>query len=160
MDDTTENKRTPVQLLAFVIDGQLYALRIAIVVRVVRMVALTTVPKAPPIFLGLLNWQGEVIPVVDARGRFGLRAKDPESDDQLIIARTRTGPVCLPVDVVSGVIERSTDEIKAPEEIARGLEYVAGVTKLDDQILFIHDLDRFLSTDEHAALDEVLAEIG
>jgi purine-binding chemotaxis protein CheW len=160
MNDTTENKRAPVQLLAFVIDDQFYALRIATILRVVRMAALTTVPKASPIILGLLNWQGEVIPVVDARRRFGLKAKEPESDDQLIIARTRTGPVCLPVDAVSGVIERSADEIKAPEEIARGLEYVDGVTKLDDQILFIYDLDRFLSTDEHAALEEVLAEIG
>jgi purine-binding chemotaxis protein CheW len=124
------------------------------------MAALTTAPKALPIIVGLLNWQGEVVPVVDARGRFGLKAKQPEFADQLIIARTRTGPVCLPVDAVSGVIERSAENIKAPEEIARGLEYVAGVTKLDAQILFLHDLDRFLSTDEHAALDEVLAEIG
>jgi len=66
-----------------------------------------------------------------------VKAKQPEFDDQLIIARTRTGPVYLPVDAVSGVIERSAENIKAHEEIARGRGYAAGTTKLDDQILFI-----------------------
>lgn len=160
MGDATENERAPAQLLVFAIDDQFYALRITAVTRVERMAALTIAPKAPPVVLGLINWQGEVIPVVDVRGRFGLRAKNPESDDQLIIARTQRGPVSLPVDSVSGVIDRSAEEIKAPEKIAHGLEYIAGVTKLDERILFIHDLDRFLSADEHVALSEALAEIG
>ena len=44
----------------------------------------------------------------------------------------------------------------AGDEIAPDLLYVQGVAKLADDLILIHDLDLFLSTDEEKALDEAL----
>ena len=47
-------------------------------------------------------------------------------------------------------------EITAAEKIVPGLEYLAGVLKLKDGLIFIHDLERFLSLDEEKSLDEAM----
>jgi purine-binding chemotaxis protein CheW len=77
-------------LLGFIVDEQRYALKLAKVQQVVRIVEIANLPKAPEIVLGLINFQGSVIPVLDVRKRFGLAARDLSLSDQLVIADTRT----------------------------------------------------------------------
>ena len=78
--------------------------------------------------------------------------RNPVLGDQLLIARTPGRTVALAVDAVDSVVERSPDEVVAPPTIVPGLEYLAGVAKLADGMLFIHDLARFLSLEEEQAL--------
>lgn len=145
------------QLLAFTLDGRRYALGLSAVERIVRMVEVTRVPGMPEIVMGVIDWQGKIIPVLNVRKRFALREREPDWNDHLIIARTSTRTVSLAVDSVTGVIARRSEEITPPETIAPGIGYVTGVTKLEGDILFVHDLDRFLSLQEEATLDEVRA---
>jgi purine-binding chemotaxis protein CheW len=65
--------------------------------------------------------------------------------------------VALAVDAISGVIDLSPHETVSPQAIVPGMEHVAGVAKLPDGMLFIHDLARFLSLDEEGALEAALA---
>ena len=146
------------QLLAFSLDRQGYALRLGCVQRVARMVEVTPLPKAPEIVLGVVNVQGEIIPVLNMRKRFGLRERETNLSDQLVIARGAGRSVALVVDSVTGLLQRSTGEITATDEIVPGAEYVEGVAKLEDGILFIHNLDRFLSLDEEKQLQGSLGE--
>ena len=145
------------QLVAFTLDGQRYALRLPVVQRIVRMVEVTPLPKAPEIVLGLINLQGKIIPVLNIRKRFGLRERETSLSDQLIIAHTARRSVALAVDSVTGVVERLTGEITEAGKIVPGAEYVEGVAKLEDGLMFIHDLDRFLSLDEEQRLQDLLA---
>ena len=75
------------QLVVFNMDEQRYALQLATVERVVRMVEVTLLPQAPKIVLGVINAQGRIIPVVDIRRRFRLPARDIHLSDHLLIAR-------------------------------------------------------------------------
>ena len=113
-------------------------------------------PKAPIIVLGVINVQGQIIPVFNLRERFSLKQQEIEPSNQFIIATTRTRVVALVVDTVVGVIERPEKEILAPASILSDMEYVEGVTKFADGIVFIHDLGGFLSVDEAKQLDEAL----
>ena len=76
--------------------------------------------------------------------------------DQIIVARTSTRPVALVVDAASGVIECPVERFVTPAAIVPGLEYVKGVAKLEDGMILVHDLDRFLSLDEEQSLDEAM----
>jgi purine-binding chemotaxis protein CheW len=80
--------------------------------------------------------------------------------DRLVIAQTTRRTVALAVDSVAGVIEYPAPALVGAGEILPGLEYVTGVAKLDDGMLFIHDLDRFLSLDEEEMLDRALTTAG
>ena len=124
--------------------------------RVVRAVEVTPLPKAPLIVLGVINVQGQIIPVFNLRERFSLKQREIEPSNQFIIATTRTRVVALVVDTVVGVIERLENEILAPASILSDMEYVEGVTKFEDGIVFIHDLGGFLSLDEANQLDQAL----
>jgi purine-binding chemotaxis protein CheW len=126
--------------------------------RAIRMVEITPLPKSPNIVLGLVNVHGEVIPVLNIRKRFRLPEREAELGDQLIIARTARRLVALVVDTVSDVLALPSGELVAPESILPQMEHVEGVVKLDDGLVFIQDLDKFLSLDEEQALEAAIEE--
>lgn len=140
------------------------ALRIALplpgVERVIRAVYVTPLPGAPAIVCGVANLQGRVIPVVNMRRRFRLPEREMALTDRLVIAHTVQRPVALVADSVSGVLEYAGPDRVDAEAILPGLEYVDGVVKLDDGLILIHDLDRFLSLDEAETLDRAMAAAG
>ena len=147
-----------IQLLAFGMAQQRYALPLAAVERVVRAVEITPLPKAPPMVLGIVNIGGHIVPVFNVRSRFRLPERDMDLRDQLILGQTEHRMVALVVDEVSAVMERAESEVITAQEILPGLEYVQGVARLEDGMILIHDLDKFLSSEEEAILDRALAE--
>ena len=145
------------QLVVFTLDEQRYGLRLATVERVVRAVEVTPLPNAPEIVLGMINVQGRIIPVVNVRKRFRRPEREIGLSDQFIIARTLRRTVALVVDAVSDVVPCPEAQVVAAEKILPGLEHFDGVLKIPDGMIFVHDLDRFLSLDEERALTAALA---
>ncbi len=143
-------------LIVFSLDSQRYALPLSASERVVRMVAITPLPNAPDIIMGVVNFHGTVIPVINMRKRFGLPEREPSLSDQLVIAHTARRPVVLVADAVLDVVACDAHTQIAAEDILSGVQYVEGVIKLTDGLIFIHDLDRFLSLEEEDALHQVL----
>ena len=144
------------QLVVFTLDDQRYALRLPSVERIVQVVEITPLPKAPGIVLGVVNVQGRVIPVVNIRKRFLLPERETNLGDQLIIANTSKRPVALLTDTVNEVIEQSGESMITSEEILPGMKYIEGVVKLKDGMILIHDLNKFLSLEEEKVLDEAM----
>jgi purine-binding chemotaxis protein CheW len=145
------------QVVGFSLQGQRYGLKLDAVERVVPVAEIQPLPKAPGIVLGVINMQGRIVPVVNVRRRFRMPEREIALSDRLILARTGTREVALLVDAVLGVLELSDVQTTAAGSIAPGLDYVEGVAKLPDGLLFIHDLNTFLSFDEAKSLDAALA---
>ena len=145
-----------IELVEFALDGRRYGLLLSTVARVVRMVDVTPLPKAPEIVLGVINVRGQVIPVINLRRRFRLPERAIDLADHLIVARTARRPLALIVDAAIGVLECSDRDVEPAREVLPGLDYVEGIAKLEDGLILIHDLDKFLSLDEQAALDGVM----
>ncbi|MDP1535164.1 MAG: chemotaxis protein CheW [Rubrivivax sp.] len=143
-------------LIIFTLDDQRYALPLPAVDRVVRMVAITPLPNAPDIILGVVNFQGRVIPVINMRRRFCLPEREIALTDQLVVAHTARRPVALAADAVLDVIACPAQSLIAAEEVLPNIEYVEGVVKLADGLILIHDLDKFLSLEEENFLAQAL----
>ncbi len=148
------------QLVAFILGEQQYALPLTTVQRVVRMVEVTPLPKAPEVVLGVIDFQGNIIPVMSMRRRFGSPEAETSLSDQLIVADAGTRSVALVVNSVIGVLERTAEEVTEAEKIVPGAQYVEGITRLEGGILFIHDLERFLSKKEEQQLDGLAGPSG
>jgi purine-binding chemotaxis protein CheW len=146
------------QFVVFRLDQQRYALPLAIVERVTRAVEVMPLPHAPSIVLGAANIHGRVLPVLNVRRRFLLPDRDIRPADWFLLAHTPTRMVVLVVDEAQGVIERAEADIVAAATIAPALDYFPGVIRLDDGLVLIHDLDKFLSLDEARALSEATHE--
>lgn len=145
-----------VALLTFMLDDWKCALPLSAVERTYRAVAVTSLPKAPDVVMGVVNVRGVVHPVIDLRRCFRLPQKTLSPSDHLIIGHTSKRPVALVADNVSNVIECPSQEIAAADAILPGMEYVTGVAKLKDGMILIHDLDKFLSLEDEAALDQAM----
>ncbi len=139
------------QLLTFRLDDQEYALFIANVVQVVRMVAVTRAPKAPTFVEGMINLRGKVIPVINIRQRCGLPHRDYDLNTQLLIANADGRTMALMVDVVSEVLTISADHVEPPDEIGAEMKHLLAVGKLGDRLILIVD-PRTLLSDADAAL--------
>ena len=103
------------KLVTFSLDDRKFALYVSAVQRIIRVVEVTALPKAPEIVVGIINMQGQVIPVFDIRMRFHLPAREVQLNDQMIIATTAKRTVALIVDSVDDVIEIPGERIIAAE---------------------------------------------
>jgi purine-binding chemotaxis protein CheW len=144
------------QVVVFTVDRQRYALRLHVVERVLRMVDVSPLPKAPAVVLGVLNVHGKIVPVLDIRRRFGLSSVRYGLTSCLVVARTTRRTLALPVDEVLGVQTVTPDLVMPPDAVMPGIGLVEGIAALSDGILFIHDLEAFFSTDEEQRLTEAL----
>lgn len=143
-------------LLTFLLDDWKCALDISWVDRAYRAVAVTPVPEAPAIVLGIVNVRGMVLPVVNLRGRFHLPEKQLTSSAHFIVAHTPRRSVVLVVDSIDSVMECDEQDIIAADAILPGMEHVEGVLRLKDGMILIHDLGSLLSLEEEAQLDHVI----
>ncbi len=146
------------KLVVFRLDQRRYALPLAVVERVVRAAEVTPLPKAPAIVLGAINVHGRVLPVLNVRRRFLLPEREIGPANWFLLAHTARHTMILVVDESEGVIERPQADIVVSTQIVPGLEHFPGVVRLDDGLVLIHDLERFLSLDDARALDDAMHE--
>lgn len=144
------------QLVVFLLDGQRYALPLETVERTVRAAAVTPLPQAPQIVLGMLDVRGTVLPVLNVRRRFRLPEREIRPSDYFLLAYAGKRLVALVIDAAAAVVELSPAQIVATQAVLPGLEHVQGVARMEDGLILIHDLETFLSLEEAVALDRAL----
>jgi purine-binding chemotaxis protein CheW len=150
-----EDPRTR-EVLIFEVDGQRYGLPSADVRELVRAVTITPLPDAPAVIEGVVNVRGTVLPVLDMRARFRLPAKALDLSDHFIVASAGSRGVILHVDGATHLALLDEASIQSSESLGPNATYVAGVAKLEDGMVLIHDLATFLSDAEGASLDAAM----
>lgn len=140
-------KSNPDSLAVFSLGDQKFALAVASIERIVHAVEIEPLPGAPHGVRGVINFRGAVLPVFDLRVRFGQAGRDLRITDHLVVVKTARRKVALIVDDGIGVVGSGEAGVVAAAEILPEFEAIEGVVKLDGDIVFIHDLDRFLSLD-------------
>ena len=146
----------PVKLLVFELEEGRYALNLNQVLRVVNAADVTMLPELPGIVLGVIEIDRQVVPVLNIRGRFGLKEPAISLSDHFIIARTSKRSVALIVDGAVGVIEVPAQDILRAKGVVPGVRRISGIVQLEDGMVLIHDLDHFLSLDEENQLEVAL----
>lgn len=143
-------------LIVFRIGDQDFAVGVATIERVLRAVEIAPLPEAPRGVRGVINMQGRIVPVFDLGARFGQPTREVRASDHLLIAHTHWRTVALLVDAVVGVVPRCDAQITSAADILPDLACVSGVMKLAGGLVLVHDVERFLSIEDHAALQLAL----
>lgn len=125
----------------------------------VRAAAPTALPEAPDVVLGVLDLQGEIIPVINLRKRFRLPEKRIGCEDQFVVARTARFGVALVVDGTLGVVELDPGATVEPHAVVEGTAYVSGVTRSSEGLVLIHDLDTLLFPAEEEQIAQALSQV-
>lgn len=146
------------KVVVFSLEDQRYALPLHSVERVLPMVWVSALPKAPAIVVGVINMHGRVLPVLDIRCRFGLPPREWGPEAQLIVVQLSRCSVALPVDEVVGVSEVSVSAAPPARLLQSGLRHLTGIVSLADGLLFVCNLESFLSLTEEHQLASALEE--
>jgi purine-binding chemotaxis protein CheW len=149
--------REQLDVVVFEVAGQLYALPAVDVRELVRAVAIVPLPRAPAIVEGVINLRGKVVPVLDVRSRFRLPVKPLDPADHLLIASAGEYLVAVRADRAVNLVRLDQADVEEARGLVPGVEYVAWVARLPNNLVLIHDLRTFLSRSESAELEGALS---
>ncbi len=159
---------TPLDLVAFRLDQQTYALPIEPIIQIIEMVTLTPLPQLDPLIDGVINFHGTLLPVISLRRYLGLPTIPLHLHTPIILVRHEQQTFGLIVDQVLDVIRIAERHLTRPDSLLpKGIEkppLLSGLARLpNNQLLLLINLTAlFTSTPLCALLNEVpsLAEIN
>jgi purine-binding chemotaxis protein CheW len=141
------------RIVSFLVAGDRGAIDAGAVREIARMVHVAPLSGAPEPVEGVVVVRGEPVPVLDLRARLGLPPRTRRESDYLIVAAAGGRTVALRVDDVEDVAELPDAAVRGAAGMLSAAPTVAGVARLDDGLLLVHDVDRFLSRSEAEVLD-------
>lgn len=148
--------------LTFSLGEELFASNVKNVINIVELSKITKVPQMPEYMLGIINLRGMVLPVIDARRKFGLPVTDFTVNTCILVMEVVVNNSIIHVgtlvDSVKEVIEINENEIKDPPSIGFNLNsfFITGVYKKadEDTFILILNMDSVFSTEEVVAINQ------
>lgn len=134
-----------IEILAFRLGDEEYAVRIMEMQEVLMMHEVTWVPRTPSYLMGITSLRGKVIPVIDMRKKLRI-AGGRDEDARILVLGYGGEPIGARVDSISGVIRITQDDIMASlttlsEEESR---YIEGVVRVKNRFVSILSLGEIM----------------
>ncbi|MDY0191715.1 MAG: chemotaxis protein CheW [Desulfuromonas sp.] len=146
------------KLIVFALGQLQCGIALEAVERVVRVVEITPLPGVLPMLLGVVNVQGQVVPVVDISQRFGFTLRPVTLSDQLLITKWNGRILALKVDTVCEVCDCPDNSHFSAESIMPNLPFIKGVVKSANGLILIQDLNQLVSAQEYGIIQELVGQ--
>lgn len=145
------------QWVTFKLDGETYGINVMQVQEVLRYSEIAPVPGAPPYVLGIINLRGNVVTVIDTRHRFGLAESEVTDNTRIVIIETDNHVIGMMVDSVAEVVYLKQSEIESAPNVGNeeSAKFIQGVCHKNDELLILIELNKLLTSEEWAELDEI-----
>lgn len=144
--------------LTVVLENEAYGIGVLKVREIIRLQKITPVPQMPPFVKGVINLRGRVIPVVDLRVKFGVKAEFAERTCivvvQVKLQNEQTVQMGLIVDSVEEVVTLQAGEIEPTPEFGAKIDtaYLLGMAKVKGAVKTLLDIDRVVAPETVQAL--------
>ncbi|HEX8794358.1 MAG TPA: chemotaxis protein CheW [Polyangiaceae bacterium] len=140
-------------LVGFVVGEVEYAVEIARVKEIANPLDVVSLPHPPPAVIGVADYRGEVVPVVDLRERFGLPSAPATRKTKWIVIDVNGRLVALVVDAVTEVFGSAGVGLRPAPPLGKGddLRGIAGVTGHGEGLVFVLDPGRLRELTEPVA---------
>ncbi|MCK5223286.1 purine-binding chemotaxis protein CheW, partial [Candidatus Calescamantes bacterium] len=124
--------------------------------RVIRLPEITRLPQTPDFIKGVINLEGEVVPIIDMHERFGLEKREYDTSTRVIIVKLMEKDVGMIVDSVSQVRVVMNKEIEKVTEVISGIskEYIAGIAKISDSMVILLKIEKILTSKEFTVVSK------
>ena len=134
------------ELLLFRLDGpQLYGINVFKVREVLQCPKLTMMPKSHPVVCGVASIRGATIPILDLAMATGSGALQDQSSPFVIITEYNTKTQGFLVRSVERIVNMNWEDIHPPPKGAGRDHYWTAVTRLDEQLVEIIDVEKVLA---------------
>lgn len=145
------------QWVTFRLDNETYGINVMQVQEVLRHTEIAPVPGAPNYVLGIINLRGNVVTVIDTRNRFGLPSTEITDNTRIVIIEADKHVVGILVDAVAEVVYLRQSEIETAPNVGNeeSSKFIQGVCHKNEELLILVDLDKLLTDEEWAEMEEL-----
>jgi purine-binding chemotaxis protein CheW len=159
METTQIEKKT--SYINFKIGKEYFAISVYRVLEIIQLNKLTEIPNSSEFVLGVLNFRGSIVPVIDMHKRFNVKSAS-EKDKMVIVVdiknnKENTVLMGLVVDEVTEVVQFDYKSIRAVPEL--GIKYnpdfLEGIVEINEKFILVLNVDRVLSIAELSELTEI-----
>ena len=146
------------QYLSFELGEEVFALDVAQVREILDFTTVTKVPQTPEFMRGVINLRGSVVPVMDLRLKFGMKATEKTVNTCVIVVEMMADQETMVLGVLSDsvqeVIDLEPEQIEPPPRLGNKLntEFIRGMGKHNETFMMILDIDKVFSEGEMAAI--------
>lgn len=139
-------RESDIQHVVFTIYTEEFGIDILDIKEVVKYVEPLPVPNSGKHIKGIINYRGEVIPVIDLRGLFGLMSAGVDENSAIVVVELQHKMFGL-------IVDRVTDVMSIPEALIRPYTeggpdakslYVKALGDFGNRMVFLLDLAKIL----------------
>lgn len=115
------------------------------------------IPNAPKFLEGVVNYRGNVIPIVNLKKRFNLDNSQFDGNTRIIVINLKDRQIGFIVDEASQTIRLNQSDIDPTPDLISDVDrrYITGVGKLDNRLIILMDLEKVLTEDEKEKIENM-----
>lgn len=137
--------------IAFSLGAEQYAIPLLQAKEFIGVTEPTPVPQTPDYFKGIINLRGQVISVIDLKGKLRLPKTTTNSDvsreSSIIILDLGNLHIGMIVDSINCVLALSDDELGPPPtiEASSAASHIVGIARKDGRLTVILDIEALVN---------------
>jgi purine-binding chemotaxis protein CheW len=146
----SEKKDEVSQWVTFVLENEMYGIRVLKVQEIQRYSEISSIPGASPHVLGIINLRGNVICVLDTRAKFGLPPFELTDNTRIVILEANKSVIGLLVDGVDEVLSVKQSEMEDAPNVGsnESVPFIEGVCNRNKELLILLNVENILTEDE------------
>jgi purine-binding chemotaxis protein CheW len=143
--------------LCFNLGNEEYAVPLLKIKEVIAKPELTPLPQSPSYFLGIMNLRGQIVSILDLRIKLGIKPS-ASRETSVMILDLGAHSVGVVVDQVNAVqLIKNKDISEKPSlEQTKNHDYITGVFKRNEKLVFLLDISKSLSIDDKNRIETAL----
>ncbi len=147
------------EYLAFRLGSEEYGVDIQKVQELRGYDAVTRIANAPEFIKGVVNLRGVIVPIIDMRIKLDLGTPTYDQFTVVVILNLHRHVMGMVVDGVSDVITLTADQIKPAPQMGSAIDtdYLIGLGAIDERMLILVDIDKFMSSPDIGLLERLAA---
>ncbi len=150
--------------LSVKLDNELFGISVLKVLEVLEKQHITKVPNMPGFIKGVINFRGEILPVIEARSKFNMVERAEGAKFVIVVVDivkgSKNSTMGIIADSVKDVLEIKGEEIMDIPDMGTNYdpEFLSGMVKQEADFLMLLDIDKVFSVEDMAQIQEQIEE--
>lgn len=143
---------------SFYLDEEEYGMDIDVVRDIITVPEISPILNSPFSIMGMSNFRGKLISVMDLRVRLGLPAQPLTRKSRIIVADINGELIGLLVDRVTQVFKISENEIESAPSVESRIDqaYIRGLYHRGDRLMIYLNIEKIIEIERLSAINESL----
>jgi len=135
-----------IQVVAFRLGKEEYAVDILHVQEIVRLLSITRVPRSARHIEGVVNLRGNIVPIINLHRRFNIESAGEEEDKRIVVFHFDDFKAGIIVDEVSEVLALNSNNIEETDKVYSSMssDFIKGIARVDNRLFLLLDLQKII----------------